>query len=111
MLYSRQTIMLLMRLCKLLSGEFGIRLHLDDPDIMNKINKLVSAGASEETLAAWREVRGQMALDAPAPALQRVYRGQAAEVLPLEEGVPPEPAPLPEPRPKSVRIYRGQIVT
>jgi hypothetical protein len=109
-LYSRQTIMLLMRLCKLLSGEFGIRLHLDDPELVSKINKLVASGANPETLAVWREVRGQMALDGPEAAevvSAPVHRGQGV----AESGRQPEAAPPPEIRPKSVRIYRGQIVT
>ena len=113
MIYNRQTIALLMRLCKLISGEFGVRVHLDDPEIINKLSKLLTAGASPEVLSVWRAVRDEIGpeeMSAAVGAPRRVYRGQVVEEVVRTRSAAPEPVSPPESRPRSVRIYRGRIV-
>ncbi len=109
-IYNRQTIALLMRLCKLASGEFGVRLHLNDPEIINKISDLLSDGASPEILSVWSAVRDEIGLEllpATEEARRPPYRGQASP----SPSIAPEPVLPPATRPRSVRIYRGRIVT
>lgn len=112
MIYNRQTIALLMRLCKLVSGEFGVRIHLDDPEIISKLSKLLSSGGSPEVLTVWRAVRNEIAPEEMPAAMtpRRVYRGQAVEEVGHPRAAAPEAVPAPESRPRSVRIYRGRIV-
>lgn len=109
MIYDRQTIALLMRLCKLMSGEFGIRLHLDDPEIISKISALLVNGASAETLSTWHAVRRQIALDEVSVASPPVRRSPAPD-RPVPSPAAPGSGPNGESRPRPVRIYRGQIV-
>lgn len=112
MIYNRQTIALLMRLCKLISGEFGVRLHLDDPQIISKLRGLLAGGGSPEVITVWRSVLeqvGEEELPTPVAAPHRVYRGQAVPEPERSLAAPEAAAPAAE-RPRSVRIYRGQIV-
>lgn len=96
--FNRQSLALLQKIKKLAKDEQGCVIHYDSPDLENELRSLVASGVSTELLTMIEEFLPTQEPSSK-PGEGRSYRGTETHI---DDSARTK---------KSVRIYRGQVVT
>ncbi|MFE8071300.1 hypothetical protein QQM79_09580 [Marinobacteraceae bacterium S3BR75-40.1] len=92
---------------RLIQQEFGVRVHLDSPNLAEELQRFAESSRSDQLKTIWKAMMEELAPSEPqaARAARRIYRGRA-----LPANTPEEP-PGERAKSPSVRIYRGRVVS